>query len=286
MAETTQVFPTPSVITTPTAQEVYSSANVSSALSNPVSAPDLSDPYGLYDYYMNSAEIKAAKEQVSGFQNQINQTNQALRTTTTALQNQNAAAQGTTGASINLIGKQVGRARELTSNELSALGENYNAAVANLNTYQTDASNRYQIAQGERSLLQSLITSTGGKAGISYTDSYEKALKKATDYTKKQSEKDAIKELYMNTFGSSGKGLSTKEMEKKLKKSAKSTKEYEKQVKSLSLQTSQLNLQKLQTEINKLKEANTYNPANAYSNSSNSSAGSGTDQSPFSSIYG
>lgn len=291
MAETTYQTPTlASSVVTPTAETVYSDANIKQATTSPVAKPDLSDPYGLYEYYMNSPEIQAATKSVQDIQNQMYASSQALRTTTRALEGQNEAAMGSTGASINLIGKQVGRARQLTADELSALSENKMAAVSYLDTLTNKATNLYSIAQNERAQLQELIAQTGGEAGISYSDSYETALKKATEYTEKKAEKDAIKQLYLSTFGSSGKGMSTKEMEKKLKKEAKSTKEYEKQVKELALQTSKIQLQKLQSDLAKVNSENSYDPSVYYNNNSsnNSSSNSGTniDQSPYSSIYG
>jgi len=193
----TQTFvpPTPTVINTqaPTAADVYSADNITQAVTTPIKSPDLSDPYGLYDYYMGSPEIKEAQKRAQEVQEQINKAQQALRTTTTALENQNIGAMGGTGASMNLIGTQVGRARDLTANELAALSETQQAALANLSTLQADAQNRYQIAQQERAQIQDLIRATGGEAGITYADSYETALQKAAKYeTKKQNEQLAL----------------------------------------------------------------------------------------------
>lgn len=235
MAETTQnpvVYPTPSIVQTPvqtpTPEQVYSNANIVQASTAPVARPDLSDPFGLYDHYMNSPEIQAATKSVQDIQNLINASNQALRTTTRALEGQNERAMGTTGASLNLIGKQVGRARQLTADELSALSENKLAAVSYLDTLTNKATNLFNIAQKERSQIQDLIAQTGGKAGISYADSYENAVSKANDYMEKKA-KDEAKEAYkkelksqLTALGKSTKGLSTKELEKKLQKYNKS----------------------------------------------------------------
>lgn len=228
-------YATPSVITTPTAQEVYSPQNVASTLTSPAKAPNLSDPYGLYDYYMNSSDIVSAKSNVQSIQGQINQTNQALRTTTRALEGQNENAMGGTGASINLIGKQVGRARQLTADEMAGLSEQQLAAQSYLSSLQSDATNRYNIAQTERTQLQDLIRQTGGQAGISYADSYETAVQKTQKYVEKEEKKakeeaeEAEKKAYKKALqqallemGSSYKGLSTNELEKKLKKKNKS----------------------------------------------------------------
>lgn len=234
-------YPVPSVVNpaVPTASTVYSAPNITQAATAPVKAPNLADPYGLYDQFMNSSDIQAARAQVAQGQGQINSVNQALRSTTTALENQNMGAMGTTGASVNLIGNQVGRARTLTANELAALGETQNANLANLSSLQADAQNRYGIAQQERAQIQDLIRSTSGKAGITYTDSYESALQKSAKYEKKlekkakkeaeeaakKAEKKDLKKMAMS-LGLSTSG-SRREIERRISDSVKSDKEYE-----------------------------------------------------------
>lgn len=226
MAEPTYNTPTVIAPSVPpvTPQAVYSPENMAQTVTNPMAKPDLSDPFGTYKFYMNSPEIQAAKANAQSVMEAINASRQGLRTTTTALQNQNENAQGGTGASINLIGRQVGRARELTSNELSALSENQMAAQSYLDTLTQDAQVQYGIAEQQRAQVQDLIRQTGGKAGISYADNYESAVKKADSYIKKQ-EKEAKKEAYKDSLkqqlialGKNTKGLSTKDLEKKLKK--------------------------------------------------------------------
>ena len=243
-------YATPSIVQAPTAATVYSEPNITQAVTAPVTAPNLSDPYGLYDSFMNSAEIKAAKAKVAEGQGLINQSNQALRTTTTALENQNENAMGGTGASVNLIGRQVGRARTLTANELAALGENQNANIAYLSSIKEDAANKYSIAQNERAQLQELIRSTGGKAGISYTDSFESALQKATGYAEDQKKdaeksafKDALRSLGLKTSGS------YKELEKRLRKANKAAVSDAKRNADLQYQTAL-------AQFNKLKQTN------------------------------
>lgn len=240
--KTPTVVPTTTQTVSVTPDTVYSADNVAQTLTNPAAKPDLSDPFGTYSFYMNSPEIQAAKAQAQSVMEAINASRQGLRTTTTALQNQNENAQGGTGASINLIGRQVGRARELTSNELSALSENQMAAQSYLDTLTQDATAKYNIAESQRAQVQDLIRQTGGKAGISYADNYESAVKKADTYIKKQ-EKEAKKEAYKDSLkqtalqlGIKTNGKNTKELEKSLKKYYKSEKEYNDKIKSLDLQ--------------------------------------------------
>lgn len=241
----TSAFPTPSVINasvpnTPTAADVYSTENIAQTVTAPVSAP-VGAGQELYNQFLNTTDIQAARTNVSELQKQINARNQAFRDQKTGLEYQNVGAMGTTGASANLIGRQVGRAGDLASNELAALGENLNAQTAYLSSLQSEAMNRYNIAQKERSQLQDLITATRGEAGISYTDSYEDALKKAAKYedkmekeAAKKADKDELKKT-MKSLGLSYKGLSRNEMEKKLNKYMKSAKASEDELAQIEL---------------------------------------------------
>lgn len=228
--------PVPTVIPTvaqPTAQTVYSAQNIAQAATAPVTTGNAE--LDLYNQYMNSGDVQQAKSAVSQLQQQINQRNQALRATTTGLQYQNANALGTTGASMNLIGNQVGRATDLASNELQALAEQQGVAQANLQSILADKQNQYSIIKEERNKVQNLVTQTGGKAGISLTDNYESALKKATSYlekkeketkeeAKKDAEKEGLKSLYREYTGSEPKKMSINELRKKVEKLAKENK--------------------------------------------------------------
>jgi len=247
MAE--QIYQQPTLasnLITPTASSVYSPENVTQTLTQPAPKPNLSDPFGLYEQYMKSPDILATQQQVSDTQKAINASQQALRGTTRALEGQNIGAMGGTGASVNLIGQQVGRARQLTADELAGLGENLQAQTAYLNTLQSDAQNRYQIAQQERAQLQDLIRQTGGKANITYSDSYETALQKASKYEEKVKEdtyksdlKKTLQSLGLSLKTKKGGTLDTKGMEKKLteyyKKQDISKKEMEAIEKSIKL---------------------------------------------------
>ncbi|NCC19320.1 MAG: hypothetical protein EOM29_10315, partial [Bacteroidia bacterium] len=183
MAET---YATPSVINvaTPTVADVYSTSNIAQATTAPVQAP-LSAGQELYNQFLNTPDIQAAKSNVSAIQKQINEANQAFRNAKTGFEYQNEGAMGTTGASANLIGRQIGRASDLTANQVAALSENLAAQQAYLQGLTSEAQDRYNIAQQERNQIQDLITATKGKANITYTDSYEDALQKAAKYEEK-----------------------------------------------------------------------------------------------------
>lgn len=238
-------YPTPSVIkasvpSAPTASDVYSTENIAQTVTAPVSAP-VGAGQELYNQFLNTTDIQTARTNVSELQKQINARNQAFRDQKTGLEYQNVGAMGTTGASANLIGRQVGRAGDLASNELAALGENLNAQTAYLSSLQSEAMNRYNIAQTERNQLQDLITATRGEAGISYTDSYEDALKKAAKYEDEQEEKASKKaeraelEETLDSLGLSYKGLSKGEMREKLNKYMKSAKASEDELAQIEL---------------------------------------------------
>jgi hypothetical protein len=208
-------------------QQVYSAANVQQTAVAPVTRPDLSDPFKLYDYYFKSPEMTAAQSEIQGLQGSINQANQALRNQVTQIEQQPVA--------MNLIRGEQARARELGANELTALSENLLAKQSYLDTLRSDTTNRYNIALTERANIQDLIRQTGGKAKIHYGMTYEDALPIATKYLEKKAQKDAVKQLYLQTFGSTGKGKSTKDMEKKLKKEFESERAYKKAMQDLEL---------------------------------------------------
>jgi hypothetical protein len=154
---------------------------------------------------MNTPEMIAARAKTAELQQAINAERQGLRNTTTGLQYQNTGALGTTGASINLIGTQVGRASDVASNRLAGLGENLTAQQTLLNSLEATQKEKYNIIQAEKSKLQSLIAQTGGQAGITTSDTYETAVQKAYQWEKKEKEK------------------ATKEAESKAKKEADDT---------------------------------------------------------------
>lgn len=249
-------YPIPTAINTPTVavptvSDVYSTANIAQTATAPVQAP-VSAGQELYDQFLNTPDIQAARANVSAIQQQINQANQDLRNQKTALEYQNEGAMGTTGASANLIGRQIGRASDLASNTLAGLGENLQAQQAYLESLTSEASNRYNIAQRERNQIQDLIRQTSGKANILYTDSYETALQKAAKYEedvrkeeekkleekakeeRKRAEKEDLKKT-LKSLGLSTSGLSRKEMEKKLKKYMKSEKAKEEEIRQIEI---------------------------------------------------
>jgi hypothetical protein len=226
------IAPTVSIPTIDTSS-VYSTPNVTQTLTTPTAKPNLADPYGLYDYYMSSGDITGAKTALQGTTEAYNKALATSRAQQTAIENLPQA--------LNVIRGEQAQASSLASNTLSSLSEAKLAQQSYLDSLKTEATNKYNIALQERSQLQSLITSTKGKAGISYADSYETALKKAAKYEEEQAEKEK-KEAYKDSLksqiqalGGSTKGLSTKELEKKLKKKMKEAGASDKELKKLEI---------------------------------------------------
>jgi len=208
------------IYTPPTAAQVYSPVNVASTVSAPVTAPNLSDPYGLYDQFMNSAEIKGAQGEVTGLTNELNTLRQNTRSQVQGI--------GNLPENLNVLRGFQREASDKGALSEQALGENLNAKIAYLSTLKGEASNRYAIAQEERAQLQDLIRQTGGKANITYGDSYESALQKADKYITEKAKEEAkdaykkeLKQIALQ-YGINPKGKSTSELEKKIAKYNKS----------------------------------------------------------------
>lgn len=233
--------PTPTVVQPvqpPTAQTVYSAHNITQAALNPVKAvnPALEE----YNAYLKTPEMLAAKARTAELQQAINAEKQGLRSTTTGLEYQNDQALGSTGASMNLIGRQVGRASELSSDRQAALGEQLQAATAYQQGLEQTAREKYNIVQAEKSKINALIVQTGNQAGISPTDTFEVATEKAFKWEQKQKEeakktaqKDDLK-AKLQALGLKTSG-SMKDLEKRLNKAIKEDKASKKKIADIEL---------------------------------------------------
>jgi hypothetical protein len=182
---------------------------------------------------MSSGDITAAQTGLKSTTEQYNKALATSRAQQTAIENLPQA--------LNVIRGEQAQASRLSADQLAALSEAKLSQQSYLDSLKTEAANKYNIALQERNQLQSLITSTKGKAGISYADSYETALQKAAKYEekvaeeeKKQAYKDDLKKQ-VQALGGSTKGLSTKELEKKLKKKMKEAGAAESEMKQLEI---------------------------------------------------
>lgn len=199
--------------------QVYSADNITQTTTAPVPAPNLSDPFGLYNYYMNTPDITAAKEQAKNAQAQLLERTKAARDQQQQL--------GQNLQSTNRIRGNQQNAQQLATNDIQALNEAYTLAASNVDALTSTAKEKMAIAEQSRNEIKQMIASTGGKAGISYADTFETATAKAKKYedkvakeAKKDAEKSALKELALSA-GVSTKGKSSKEIRKAIEKLAK-----------------------------------------------------------------
>lgn len=121
---------------------------------------------------------------------------------------------------MNVIRGEQNTLAETNALQRAGIARELQAKQSYLDTLMGMAKDKYAIAQGERANLQTLIAKTGGNAGISYTDTYEEALKKATKWQEKEDIKNQAKSLGINT-----KGLSSKEISNKISNYNKKQKE-------------------------------------------------------------
>lgn len=239
---------------------VYSSSNIANAVANTASKPDFSDPLKLYDYYMNTGDISNTRTEVKTLQDQINNLNATLRNTLNVYKNKTMGMNAIRGA------QQA--ASDTAALPLQALGEQLSAKQAYLSTLTTEATNKFNIAKEERANISSLIASTGGKAGIKWTDTFESAVQKAEKYAEKK-KKDDEKDLFkseLRKLGLSTKG-NYKDLEKRLTKAYKEAGKSSSLKDSLALKQTQANYDKTMAEIAKLKSDTSnseYDPATAF----------------------
>lgn len=230
-----------------TPQQVYSAGNIAQATYNPAPAPNYADPFALREYFMNAPDVVAAREAAK----LANQDLLARRQTGRAQQQ----AIKELPMAMNVIRGSQAVAGEQASLSEQAAAESLLAAQSTYDTLAQEAGAKYDIAKNERAKLQELIASTGGKAGISYGDSFESALRKASDYEdkvaaekKKTAEKDDLKKLAMSV-GISTKGLSSKEIRTKLEKKAKKDSALEDKMNALKLQGAELDIAKAKKSL-------------------------------------
>lgn len=248
----------------PQASQVYSPTNVQQTMTSPAQAPNYADPFALRDYFYNSPDVVAARNEVKNLTNTLNAFDTSQNQQQNYLENQTVAMPVITG-------EQANQAR-LGATQREALSRELLAKQSFLDSATTEANAKYQVALGQRDQLQSLITQTSGKAGISYADSYETALKKADKYVTKQAEKqakeardqaekDQLRQMYLQEFGKlPKKGMSTKDISKKLGKSKAEQKAFQKQLDQLELQTRQTSLASAKQSLSNSSKASSQDP--------------------------
>jgi hypothetical protein len=224
------------------ANQVYSSNNIAQTTTAPVAAPNLSDPFGLYNYYMNTPDITAAKEGAKTAQAQLLERTKAARDQQQQL--------GQNLQSTNRIRGSQQNAQQLATNDIQALNEAYTLAASNVDALTSTAKEKLAIAEQSRSEIKQMISATGGKAGISYADTYESAVAKAKKYddkvvkdAKKEAEKSALKEMAL-TAGIKTKGKSSSEIRKAIEKAAKKDRGIKDELDQLKIQSAKADIAK------------------------------------------
>lgn len=196
------------------AADVYSASNLTSALATPYTRPDLSDPYGLRTNIQNQLGIGGVQSNVNALMENLNKFDVSTKKQQSYLGNQQVAMPVITGQQA-YAGQQSALTRESLTGELTA-------AQSYLQALQSEADQRLQVAQNERSQITSMILQAPG-AKIGYGDTVEQAAKKMQDFTEKTT-KEASKtatqqaevQLFANTLGYMPKGTKLTTKEKKL----------------------------------------------------------------------
>jgi len=224
------------------AGQVYSANNIAQTTTAPVAAPNLSDPFGLYNYYMNTPDITAAKESAKTAQAQLLERTKAARDQQQQL--------GQNLQSTNRIRGSQQNAQQLATNDIQALNEAYTLAASNVDALTSTAKEKMAIAEQSRNEIKQMIAATGGKAGISYADTYETAVAKQKKYedkvakeAKKDAEKSALKEMAL-AAGVSTKGKSSKAIRKALEKLAKKDRGIKDELDQLKIKSAKADLAK------------------------------------------
>lgn len=223
-----------------TPQQVYSASNIQQASTNPAPMPNYSDPFALREYFMNTGDIVGAREAARLANQELITARQTGRAQQQAIKELPQA--------LNVIRGEKAVAGEQQNLTEQALAENQLVAQSTYDTFAREADARYGIAQEQRNELRNLITATKGKAGISYGDTYEAALKKAAKYEekvikeeRKEAEKSELKKLAL-AAGVKTKGKSSKEIRKALEKKAKKDSDLNDKMNNLKLTAAELEI--------------------------------------------
>lgn len=228
------------LISTFKSSNIYSPANTQQTLTSPAIRPNLSDPMGLYDYYVNSADIQAANKEYQAAFGELMKAKATGREQQTAIE---ALPQA-----LNVIRGEQAQAGRLASDRIAALAEAADVSFSKLAALRQTGTERFNIAQGQRAELTNLIMNNPG-AGIKYTDTIENASKKAYNFGVKIAKeerdkkyKDSLKAIALE-FGLKTSG-SKKALEKRIRKYNKSALNEAKKMRDLQYESALLDIQK------------------------------------------
>lgn len=237
---TPTLAPTPSVLPTtnanvqnflqsyqPTAQQVYSPANVQQATTAPAAPPNLADPMGIYSYYMNTPEVTQAQKDYQALNQKLSQFDIGTQQANLGLENQ--------PISLNVIRGEQAQLGQQAAVTRQGLASQALVAQSAMEAARQTAQDKLNLALSQRSELTNLITQFPG-AKISYADTVDSAAKKINKYQEEQVKKtykDNLKQTALQ-LGIKTKGT-TKDIEKRLKKYYGDEAAYNKTVQQLEI---------------------------------------------------
>ena len=208
-----------------TASDAYSGDNVASAMSEPVAAPNFSDPYGTQKYFEDSLGLTAANKKLEGLDKSLSDYRSTTQGTLLEIENQRDFSLG-----------QIQGAQQKTS-QTRALGENniieetriaQNAALAvqqqvsdRLGYFMQEKAQREQLVAQAAQYGKFLDINAGDinslyKGVFDAQEDYQKDLEKKAEEKEAKAYKSELKRLYKQTFGTSASGMSRKELEDSL----------------------------------------------------------------------
>lgn len=229
--------------------------NITQTLTRPTAAPD--DLLGIRDQLNYDLGVTTA-------QNKLNQIKSQYYKAPSVIEGQRL--------NMGVLRGETALAQERLMSEMQAQQDTVNSLVA-------ERDYRLGIAEKNIDLVKQLKLQYAG-AGIKYGDSMDTIESKLVGYEKskkKEAEKDALKAT-AREIGISTKGLSSKEIEKKLKKYYKSEKSYKEAVRSKELQSSDISLALQKIQLAKAQESTQeYNPASAFGDKSTAQSSSGNN---------
>ena len=240
------IVPTNMAIPSPT--QIYSASNINQATVAPIAPPDLSNASSIYNYYLNSAGVTAARTAAEADAAALAQAKATAR-------NRQLAIEGNPLESQQFIVGQQSRAGQLDNAALNALADTAGVSSANYASARQLASEQANVALSQRSELVNLITQNPG-AKITFNDTVQSATGKIDKYNKKV-EKDnqkKVDEEYKKNLKASliklgvsnktkkGGTMSVKAMEKALAAEYKTSADAEKALKNLQLQSARKSL--------------------------------------------
>lgn len=214
-------------VPTPPVSEVLSPTNVAQTLTAPAAPYDYSDPLKIQARVREELGLGKVESEYQAAIDNLRKFDTGTATQQFNIEQELNPLGVIRGEQATAAGQR-SLYRQGYADTAQALADRYNA----LNT---EATNRFNILNAERSTLQSLMIANPG-AKITYTDTVETANKKVADWQKKEAKKaekkakEAEKEAYkkqlkaalidagLSTKGAKGGSLSSKEMEALLTK--------------------------------------------------------------------